>query len=112
MISFNQMATEPSDALVREAQQCSVTALEWNKHRLFSGFSSGKVLMTTVKLNKVTIDVIQQQVSVSFDIIIPVLLFVYTRTLKDSIYYMLQSYHGLSFVIREVYMYQIIIWHM
>lgn len=56
MIFFNQMATEPSDALVREAQQHSVTALEWNKHRLFSGFSSGKVLMTTVKLNKVTID--------------------------------------------------------
>ena len=56
MILFNQLVTEPSDALVREAQQHSVTALEWNKHRLFSGFSSGKVLMTTMKLNKVTID--------------------------------------------------------
>ena len=53
MISFDHLVTDPSNALVREAQQHSVTALEWNKHRLFSGFSSGKVLMTTVKLNKV-----------------------------------------------------------
>lgn len=68
MISFNQITTEPSDALVREAQQCSVTALEWNKHRLFSGFSSGKVLMTTVKLNKVIVDVFQYEISVTFDI--------------------------------------------
>ena len=66
MIFFNVLATEPSDALVREAQQHSVTALEWNKHRLFSGFSSGKVLMTTVKLNKVIVDVFQQEVSVIF----------------------------------------------
>ena len=61
MISFDKMVTEPSDALVREAQQQSVTALEWNKHRLFSGFSSGKVLMTTVKLNKVFIALNQQE---------------------------------------------------
>jgi len=54
MIFFDKMATESSDALVREAQQHSVTALEWNRHRLFSGFSSGKVLMTTIKLNQVT----------------------------------------------------------
>ena len=64
MISFDHMTTEPSNALVREAQQHSVTALEWNKHRLFSGFSSGKVLMTTVKLNKVTITLHQQEVLV------------------------------------------------
>lgn len=62
MIFFNQMATEPSDAVVREAQQHSVTALEWNKYRLFSGFSSGKVLMTTVKINKVTTYPFQQEV--------------------------------------------------
>ncbi|XP_065919514.1 tectonin beta-propeller repeat-containing protein 2-like isoform X2 [Dysidea avara] len=54
MIFFNQMATEPSEAFVREAHQCAVTALVWNKHRLFSGFSSGKVLVTTVKLNEST----------------------------------------------------------
>ena len=54
MIFFNQMATEPSEAFVREAHQCAVTALVWSKHRLFSGFSSGKVLMTSVKLNEVS----------------------------------------------------------
>ena len=104
MIFFNVLATEPSDPLVREAQQHSVTALEWNKHRLFSGFSSGKVLMTTVKLNKVIVDVFQQEFQLSFGIYL-YFLFVYTKML----YYILQLYHELSFLNKEIYIYQIML---